>query len=175
MMQINELSDKIQKNILNIAVSIILIIVAYKIFAAGQQQVESIKAETQVELQKNEVLTQISQSEKRFKDLRRQFVNKDKDAFLPVLNAIAKDYQVKIIVVKPLPADQKAPAYSRYPFLLNIAVDNYHTLGKYISALESHPFLFSIDSMSVSPDPDGESRRYKLQVALEVSAILLKD
>jgi Tfp pilus assembly protein PilO len=175
MIQMNELTEKIQKNFLNILVLGILIIVAYKIHVAQQKQIESIKAETQVELQKNEVLTQISQSEKRFKNLRRQFVNKDKDSFLPVLNTIAKDHQVKIIVVKPLPVDQKAPGYSRYSFSLNIAVDNYHTLGKFISALESHPFLFSVDGMSVNPAPEGEARRYKLNVGLDVSAILMKD
>jgi len=128
-----------------------------------------------MESQKSAVLTQISQSEKKIKNLRRLINNKDEAAFLPTLNAIARDHQVKINVIKPLPSEQRAAGYSTYPFAISIAADNYHAFGKFVSALESHPFMFSIDRMSVHPDPSRESRRYKLQAELEVSAILLRD
>jgi len=175
MMNTHEIMMKLQKNFINFLVLIILIIVAYKIFVAGQKKVEDINAETQVALQKNAVLTQISQSERRLKNLNRQIVNKDKNALLPTLNAVAKDCQVKIIAINRLPIDDRSSGYSKYPFSLNIAVDNYHALGKFISAVESHPFLFSIDSMRVSPSQEGQSSRYKLQVAIDISAILIKE
>lgn len=174
MMQIEDISSKIQKNILNIAVLAVMVILAHKIMVTQQQQVEAIKAETEVELQKNTVLTQISESERKLRDLRRMVNNKDEAAFLPTLNAIAKDHEVKINVIKPLPPEQKK-GYSKYSFAMNIAVNNYHTLGKFISALESHPFMFAVDSMSVHPDPSREARRYKLEAQLDVSAILLRD
>jgi Tfp pilus assembly protein PilO len=174
MMQVEELSSRIQKNILNIVVLVVFAIIAYKIFNAQKQQVESIKNETQIELQKGVVLTQISQSEKRFKNLRRLINIKEETSVIDKLNTIAKQSQVKIIVIKPIPA-QKVSGYSRHPFALSVAVDNYHTLGKFISALENDPFLFSVDNISVNPDPASESRRFKLQVNLEVSTILIKD
>lgn len=175
MMQFDDISSKIQKNILNIAILGVMIFVAYKVHVAQQQQVNAVKADTGIELQKSAVLQQISQSEKKLKNLRRAINNKDEAAFLPTLNEIARDHQVKISVIKPLPPEQKVQGYSRYPFAMNIAADNYHTLGKFISALESHPFMFSVESMAIHPDPSRESRRYKLQADIEVSAILLRD
>lgn len=175
MMQMDEVLGKVQKNILNIAIMGVMVVLAYKIFAAQQKQVEAIKAQTEMESQKSAVLTQISQSEKKFKNLRRLINNKDEAALLPTLNAIARDHQVKINVIKPLPPEQRVAGYTTYPFAMSIAADNYHAFGKFVSALESHPFMFSIDSMSVHPDPSRESRRYKLQAELEVSSILLRD
>jgi len=66
-MHTDDILENIQKNLLNIIVILAMAIVAYRIFAAQQKQIEAIKAQTEVEIQKNEILTQISQSERKFK------------------------------------------------------------------------------------------------------------
>jgi len=93
---------------------------------------------------------------------------------LPALNDVARNCQVKINVIKPLPPEQGG-GYTKYSFAMSVAAENYHMFGKFISALESHPFMFSVESVSVHPDPSRESKRYKLEAELEVSAILLRD
>jgi Tfp pilus assembly protein PilO len=174
MMQPDELQGAIQKNIINIAVILVCVIAAYKIFASQMKQVEAIKAETQTAQQKNSILGEIAQSERKLKNLRRSINNKDETAVINTLNTIAKKNGAKIIELKPIP-EQKILGYTRYPFALNVAVDNYHTLGRFISALESDPFLFTVDNISVNNEQIGESRRYSLHVNLEVSTILIKD
>lgn len=174
MMHPQEFPDAIQKNILNIGVILVCVFIAYKIFVSQAEQVKAIKAETQVAEQKNMVLAQIVQSEKRLKSLRRNINNKDETSVINTLNMIAKDFGVKIIELRPVP-EQKVLGYIKYPFALNIALDNYHTLGRFMSALESNPFLFTIDNISVNNEEAGESRRYRLHVNLEVSTILIKD
>jgi len=174
MIRPEQLPAAIQKNILNIAVIAIGAIVAWKIYGGQMQQVNAVKAETQVALQKNDVLAQIVQSEKSLKNLRRSINNKDETSVIDVLNNIAKNSRVKIIELKPIP-EQKVLGYTRYPFALAVGVDNYHTLGKFISALESNPFLFTIDNIAVNSEDSDESRPFRLQVSLEVSTILIKD
>ena len=58
MMQFEDISSRIQKNILNMAVLGIMIFVAYKVHVAQQQQVNAIKADTEIPNDSN-VLTQI--------------------------------------------------------------------------------------------------------------------
>jgi Tfp pilus assembly protein PilO len=175
MMQPQEFSGAIQKNIINIAVIAVCIIVAQRIFVSQMKQVEAIKAETQAAQQKNLILGEIVQSEKKLKNLRRS-INLDgkETSVINTLNTIAKNIGVKIVELKPVP-EQVTLGYTKYPFVLNVAVDNYHTLGKFMSALESNPFLFTIDNISVNNEAVGESRRYRLHVNLEVSTILIKD
>jgi Tfp pilus assembly protein PilO len=171
MMQPQEFPGAIQKNILNIGVFLVCVFIAHKIFVTQMQQVASIQAETEKAQQKNAVLTEIAQSEKRLKNLRRSINNKDETSIINTLNAIAKDCNVKIVEWKPVPPE-KVLGYVRYPFALNIALDNYHTLGKFMSALESNPFLFTIENISVNNDEAGHSI-YRLHVNLEVSTILI--
>ena len=174
MMQPQEFQGAIQKNIINIAVILVCAIIAYKIFVSQMKQVEAIKADTQAAQQKNLILGEIVQSEKRLKNLRRSINNKDETSVINTLNTIAKKIGVSIIELKPVP-EQKISGYIKYPFALNVAVENYQTLGKFMSALESDPFLFTIDNISVNNEQAGESKKYKLHVNLEVSTILIKD
>jgi len=174
MMQAQDISGNIQKNILNIGIILVCVFIAFKIFSAQMEEVKAIKAETETATQKNIILGDILQSEKKLKILRRSLNNKDETAVINTMNTIAKDFGVKIIELRPVP-EQKLSGYSRHPFTLNIAVDNYHTLGRFTSALESHPFLFTIDNISVNNEDSGGSRRYRLRVNLEVSTILILD
>ncbi|MFA6384497.1 MAG: type 4a pilus biogenesis protein PilO [Candidatus Omnitrophota bacterium] len=174
MITVEELIIKIQKNFVNIAVCVICVIVALRIYSAQNNRVEAIRAETDLESQKSAVLHDISNYESRFKKLHGQVNIKDDTAVINTLNTIAKDSQVKIIVLRPMP-QEKISGYIRYPYSMSIAVDNYHMLGKFISVLESHPFMFSIVSMNVEADTSDESKRYKMQVNLEISTILVKD
>jgi Tfp pilus assembly protein PilO len=174
MITVEEVMGKIQKNFVNIAVIGVCLIIAFKIFSAQTKKIDGIRAEAAVETQKAAILQEISGFEGRLKTLGRQINIKDDAAVINTLNEIAKSCGVKILVLKPVPK-QAITGYTRCPYSLNIAVDNYHTLGKFVSALESHPFVFSIDSMNVTTDPGAESKRYKMMVTLEVSTILIKD
>jgi Tfp pilus assembly protein PilO len=173
MMQPQDIPAAIQRNIINIVVIIISLIIAKNIFTKQMAQVGSIRSEADIARQKNAMLEQIVQSEKRLKNLRRS-INKEETSIINTINTIAKKFDVKIVELKPVP-EQKITGYVKYPFVLNIAVNNYHTLGRFISALESDPFLFTVDSMSVNIDESGDSRKYKLRVNLETNTILIKD
>jgi Tfp pilus assembly protein PilO len=175
MMQVEQIPAAIQKNILNIVVLGACAAFAWNILGKQMKEVDTIKAEAQTALQKNDVLKQIAQSEGRLKILRRNINIKDKTSIINTLNGIAKDCQVKILKFDEIPPDQSVPGYIRYPFALNISLDNYHTLGKFISALESNPFLFMVDNIAVNAEGSGDSGRRGIQVSLEVSTILIKD
>jgi len=170
----DELLSAIQQNIVNIVVIVVCLIVALKIYGNQTRLIESIKAEIVTENEKNNVLGLISQSEKRLKELRRTINTKDESSIINTLNTIAGEFGVKIIVIRPVPQTVMA-GYIKHPYSLNVSVDSYHTLGKFISALENHPFTFSVDNLDVVPDAASASKKYKLQASFEVSTILIKE
>lgn len=169
-----ELLSAVQKNVVNLVVLAICLIAAFKIYGQQKLLVDGIKVEIETENQKNTVLGMISQSEKRLKDLRRSVNIKDDGAIINTLNSIAGEYGVKIIVIKPVSMSEMK-GYTKHPYSLNVSADTYHTIGKFIGALENHPFMFNVDNLHITPDEASASKKYKLQATFEVSTILIKE
>jgi hypothetical protein len=174
MMPVEDILNKVQKNSANIVVIIVCLFIAAKLYSAQTKRIDAMRASTDMELQKSAVLQQIRTSEGRLKNLSRQMNIKDETTVFNALNDIARNAGVKIINLKP-GTTQKNPGYLNIPHTLNIAVESYHMLGKFISALENHPYAFIVDNIFVAMDPAAGGKKYKMQVTLGVSTILIKE
>lgn len=160
-----------KNKILNIVLIISTLIIAPNIYVSKAKNIESLNAKKDTELKKNEVLDRISYSEKRIKYYKNLFNKKDASLIMNTVNNIARDSNIKIVSIKP-GTEQKEPVYTKYPFLLTIAADNYHTLGKFISKIESHPDAYFVDEINIRTQGQAPKPQDNLTVNLTLSAIV---
>ena len=164
-----------KKNIINFIIILIALPIAVNIYKSQVKSAGLLKNNKEIELKKNEVLEDISISEKTVNSYKALLNRKDIFLVLNVIGNIAKKSGVKINSLKPQ-APQDYPAYIKYSFDLTVDVDNYHALGKFISALESNPDVYFVDNLTIkSTEGLGESTQTgKLTVNLTLSTILFR-
>jgi len=165
------LFNKYKNIILNCLFIFLGIFISFKIYNSQMQKVNLIIAQKDSEMKKNEILKEISKDEKEFA-VYRDFINKkDVSSIIDTVREIAKESSVEITYIKPLPEVVES-LYIRYPFDVSVISNSYHDIGKFIAKLESHPDIFSVVSISMSPQQqiDGDER---LTADLQISTILL--
>jgi hypothetical protein len=164
-----------KKNIINFIIIVIALPIAINIYKSQVKSIELLKNKKDIELKKNEVLQNISISEKTVNSYKDILNRKDISLVLNRISDIAKKSGVKIIWLKPV-APQDYSIYIKYSFDLAVDVDNYHTLGKFISALESNPDVYFVERLTIkSTEGPGElAQAEKLTINLTLSTILLR-
>ena len=164
-----------KNNILNFSIIIIALIFANNIYKKQTVIVGSLKQKRNIELKKNEVLSDISQLEKMLNSYKALFY-KDRSLVINPINNLAKESGVRIISIRPTP-EVNFQMYSKYPIDLVISADDYHSVGKFISMLESFSYVYIVDDVDIEPAAGSlkEDQEYKLSVNLKLGAILLKD
>jgi Tfp pilus assembly protein PilO len=161
--------------ILNFIIIIIALSFAYNLYKNEQKNLALLKEKKETETKKNAVLEEIKQSEKvifAYKD----FINgKDITAVINTLNKTAKEFSINILSMRPLP-EESFPLYTKFPFNLRIEVNDYHTIGKFISRLESHPDIYEVETVTIAPDSNAPGAEVnKLIIDLKISTFLIKD
>jgi len=167
-MDATELINRHKNKLFNIVLILLALIISSKIYNAQDKAREALREQINEETRKNELLRDISSMDKRIGLYKNLFINKDADTAINTLGTIARESNVKIVSIRPA-GEQRFPEYIRIPFELNVNVDSYHPLGRFISIIENQQGVYMVDSVSISTSNQGR----ELNVNLKVSTIIL--
>lgn len=173
---LKDLTNRLGKGknkIVNIALIILTLIAAPNIYISKAKKSESLNAQKAIELKKNEVLGRIARSEKKIKFYKDLFSKKDASLIMNTVNSIARDSNVKIILIKP-GTEERESVYTKYPLVLTINVDGYHGLGKFISRIENHPDIYFVDEINIKTQSAASQPSSALTVNLTLNVIVFK-
>jgi len=171
----SEIINRFKKPLLNFAVIIVAFIISLKIYSGQEKNINSLKKQKADEIKRNQALEDIAGLEMQLGSYKNFLNKKDIDSSIKKLGAIAKASSVKIISIRPEGA-KDADYYVIYPFSLTVTAKDYHSLGRFIGALENDADLYTVNSLNVKEE--GGSARQEgagLQAGIQVSTILYKD
>lgn len=159
-----------KKNFLSLVIVGGCIMFAMNVYKEKQAEIDGIVQNKELELKKNEVLQEISLLEKNYNQLKAQINKKDKanSAIMFALSSIAKDANIKVSYIRPV-GEEKTAVFSRAVFEVSLASPDYHKIGKFVSAIESAPELFTVEDFEVTGA--GEE---SLSARLTVSTVMVK-
>ena len=141
--------DKYKNLIINIAIIIVILIVASNIYKGNLGRVESIRVKISEEEKKNSELEKISQLESRKKLYRKLLAKRETSLVMADISDIAKAADVNVLSVKPLQREASVD-YSKDVFTLTVNAPSYDSLGRFINALESYENVYIVESMEIS-------------------------
>jgi len=164
-----------KNQILNIAIIILAIFIASKIYNNQAKEVLVLNEKKDVEARKNIVLEEIKKSENKI-DAYKSFINdKQLSAVVNKLNEIAKQLPINILSIKPS-GEQEFPLYIKYPFSMKIETNNYHMVGELLSLLESNPIIFHAEAVAMYPEELRMGKKIgKIIAEIKVDTFILKD
>lgn len=139
-----------------VVIIVFTLIVAGGIYKSQSSILRSISLQKDTELSKSKVLSEINQSEKKIKSYQGMLMEKNEAAITDKITKLAKDSNIKIISIEP-GTQEKQPLYIKYPFILTIDADSYHTVGKFISKIENYSDLYSVGAISIKPIEESEA------------------
>lgn len=160
--------NKYKNQILNGAIVAIALIIAVNIYKSQSLKAEMLVKNKGTEIKKNEVLTSINRLEKKFSAYKKFVNKKDISSVINTINNIAQECGVNINSIKPQAESEEAD-YIKYPFVLAIAVKNYHTLGRFIAKLESSSDIYAVENIGIRLAYD---QRQKIKDSDEITADL---
>jgi len=171
---ISEIASKYKNAIINILVIVAALFISYKIYEGQQNSIEVINNKKGVELQKNTIIAEISRSDKKFTGYKQYLDKKDVSSVIGTLGALAADSSVEISSIRP-DREENLPVYMKYPIFVGLRARDYHTLGKFIAKVESHPDVYIVKSLSVKPAGKGSwDEKIKISADLEIYTIFVK-
>jgi len=175
---------KAKQKLLSIGIIVFTLVLTLIINGIQTQKIGSLSAKKDAELKKNEVLKDITRSEKAIKLYKDLFSKRDASLIMNTISNIAKDSNIKLSSIKP-GKEQSYPLYTRYPFILVIGADNYHAIGKFVSRIENQPEVYYVDVISIKSQEESQAQNKELAqepgqenkiiVNLTLSIIAFKD
>lgn len=159
--------DTKSKNILlSVAIIAVACFIAFNfIYKNQQQQLQGLMAQKDAELKKNAVLENIVRLEKNIDNYRNVLPQKDVSETLNTINTLARDAGVKIVSMKPLPADQTSTAYAKTSFDVALSASSYHALGRFISSLESNQDVYILEFVDIASQEPGKELTANIKVS----------
>lgn len=175
-MNLSEATDKQKNLILNGLIILAAVFLAFIFYTKQANQLVLLTQRKETETKKNAVLKDIIQSEETFKSYKEVINNKDVSLAIDTFSDLAKASSVKIISLRPATEEDRG-IYTRYSFELAIEAEDYHALGKFVSRLESHPYIYSVAVANIKTRTSQEANKavIKLMAGLKINTILLKD
>jgi Tfp pilus assembly protein PilO len=171
-MEILNVINKIKENLLNILIIIVALMISFNNYKTRNKALEILKAKRDVELKINQLLDEISTLENMNFSLKGKINNKAVSATIDVLGGIARDSNVKIILIKPQ-VERFYSAYTLYPFEVSITSSSYHRVAKFINLLEKSSNIYFIENMELSSNP--QIKEDKITAKLVISTILINN
>jgi Tfp pilus assembly protein PilO len=168
--------SKYKNTIINVALVVLALFFSFRIYDAQNKKIIVLKEKAEIEVKKNVVLEEITAIDQKIGALKKVVNSKNMNTSLNTIASIAKENSVKIISIRPT-EQTTFPLYMKYPFELIVSVDSYHSLGKFISKLENHPDVFSVDVLEMKPQEflQGEKLVARLTVKMTISTILFQN
>ncbi|MDP2905256.1 MAG: type 4a pilus biogenesis protein PilO [Candidatus Omnitrophota bacterium] len=171
---ISEIISRYKNAIINILVIVAALFISYKIYEGQQNSIEVINNKKGVELQKNTIIAEISRSDKKFTGYKQYLDKKDASSVIGTIGTLAADSAVEINSIRP-GSEENLPVYMKYPVSVGLRVRDYHTLGKFIAKIESHPDVYIVKSLSIKPAGKGfDDDKSKVSADLEIYTIFVK-
>ncbi len=161
-----------KKKVLSIGIIIFTLIITLIIFSVQTKKIESLHVTKDTELKKNDVLNEISRSEKTIKLYRNLFSRKDAYSVTDTMSSIAKESNVRLISIKP-GTEENQPFYIRSPFILVIGADSFHAIGKFVSMIENHSDVYFVDVISIRSQEESRTPDKELTQAPEPTSKLI--
>jgi len=165
-MELIALANKNKNKVLNFAVIIVAFIIAGNIYKQQTREIESLKSKNNMETKKNTVIENINKLEKSIGAYKGLLAKKDASSVINTVGNIAKESGVKIVSVKPI-AEQRQADYIKFPLNLVLTVPNYHTLGSFISKIESYQDVYVVEGIDIK----FQEQAKELAVSLIISSI----
>lgn len=162
-----------KNKILNFAIIILALFIAFQIYRSAEENINSLIRQKDDQLKKNIILNEISVLEKKIEKYKKAFVKKDLSSVMDTLSDIAKNNSINIISVKPA-SEEAAGDYVKTSFIITVNAASYHSLGDFISQLESSKDIYIVDELSVAsggPERAVENITSGLAVNLKISTI----
>jgi len=169
-MESAEFINKYKNKIINIAVIIVALIISNNIYKRQVSGMESLMQKKDTEIKNNSVIENINQFEQRFNAYRKLMVKKDAGLVINAISDMAKQSGVKIISIRP-ESEQRSSSYIKFPFTLMVTAANYHSLGKFISKLESSQDVFIVEGIEMK----SEIQTAELMVNLRLNNVAFVD
>lgn len=176
-MQLTDFINEHKNKLLNAVIILVALLIANRIYKAQTATLVSLKGRKALEIKKNAVLGEISQSEKRLNLYKSSLNKKDASLVMNTVNNLARDSGVKIVSIKPQ-SEKRYPVYIKYPFDLNVEAESYHAIGKFISKLESHPQIYLVEQVTlrkVAGRAQAGPTADKLNLDLKLSTLAFRD
>jgi len=169
--------NRYKNRILNIVILVIASIIAKNIYTSQALKVTVLQQKKETEIKKNEVLAGITNLEKKISSYKNFINKKEISSVVNIISNFAQETGAKISSVKPQ-SEIEETDYIVYPFVLAVSVKDYHSLGRFISKLESSADIYNVEVINVR----SRSGRYYAQsdqsegldVSLTVNTVLLK-
>ena len=172
-MDLKPLILKNKNKVVNLGVLLLSGYVALMIYQSQNAKVVNLSNAKEMEIKKNEVLTEISQQQAIFNNYK-SFVNaKDAAQLSDAISNIAAAANAKIVSFRPM-TEENFPVYSRFPFDIRVETNDYHSLGRFIGSLESHQYLYDVESLKITAQPPDKGK-VRLVADLKISSILIRD
>lgn len=162
--------NKYKNLVLNIVIIIVACIVSVKIYKRQVSQMEALKTQKEMEIKKNASFQNIGKLEKKLDAYKNLLARKDANKIINDITNLAKESDIKIVSIRPVPEEAEQD-YIKLPFDLAISASDYHTLGKFISKLESYTDVYVIESLEIT----SESQKKELTANLRLNTIIYKD
>jgi len=168
--------NRYKNRILNVAIIVVSLFTAYNIYKDQAKAIQILNGNKQKEIEKNEILGNISKVDKKIRTYKAFMNKKDVSLIIDNLGKIAENSNTKLLSIKPDP-EQIYPLYVKYAFNLGLVVDNYNTLGKFINKLEKSDDVYVIETLGVFAEHSSskEAEMKGLIVNMRVSTFLLRD
>lgn len=160
--------------ILNIILVLAAVFISLRIYANQQKNMGLLDKKKVDELNKNKMAGEISQSEKKIIAYRDYLNKKDVNSVIGTIGELAVSSSIKLVSVRP-EKEQPLQVYIKQPFTLSLAVPDYHTLGKFIAKLESHPDIYIVNSISVMPNDNALVKAGGVNTTLGIYTLFLKE
>lgn len=166
---------KNKNKILNFGMIFLLLFIALQIYKYGVRQMNSLAEQRENELKKNKVIENIVSLEKQIGVYKKVLVKKDLGSVMDTMSSIAKASAIKIISIKPI-KEETYTDYLKSSFLITAQTPNYHSLGNFISQLESYKDIYLVDEVTVISSVSGyagesSNKSTGLNVNLKISTI----
>jgi len=169
---------KQKDKIINIGIIVLTLIIGSNIYKSQAKSIQLLKEKVDTETRENEVLGNIINAEKILISYKNFLNKKEMSQAINRISNIAEESQVKIVLIKPAPAENQ-PVFIRHPFNLELNAPGYQEIARFINKLEKHPDVYFIDRINIKPisknQDSAPAAEYNLVADLGLSTIVLKD
>ncbi len=175
-MKVTDLINAHKNKLLNIAVIILALIVANNINKSQNKDIGSLQVKEDAEVKKNQVLASISDSEKRINFYRKMFHKKDMSSVINTISNIANGLDIKIISIRP-DNEKSYPVYIEYPINLVISAKDYHSIGKFISKIESSSDIYLVGELNIEASSGSQAPEegYAITARLGLNTLFMNE
>ncbi|MFZ2356808.1 MAG: type 4a pilus biogenesis protein PilO [Candidatus Omnitrophota bacterium] len=160
--------------IVNVLIILAAIFIAFKIYSSQGTEIALLNQAREEEKNKNDILKEIEKKDKELQEYTTFINQKDRNSIFNNISDMAKLSAVELISIRPL-NEENVSFYIKLNYDLKISSDSYHSIGKFVSLLESAPDIFLVEKIAMSQQTTqaGERRTEKINADLRISTIFI--